>query len=1028
MSNLNCPPRRKRSSATDSSSQPQASLSRSTPIRENSPIDDVPSPNISSIRSSSNSSSRNVSIKKQRRLFDVENQTSLLLITNVNSEDKSSDSEESTSNVTILKQFKNKGRNWRFIKPTNQNNLYFKILSKREDIESLALNWCKHYVYNKEEAIIEMQQLFIDLTGVRKFNLKNLLESNSQLEKVFETLENVVLNTDLEKYCLCNSTHQYSITCLEEICKFLRLVWIISSNQTFLYDCYMSLHVLKLINLMANSKVKVIHHTGLFLAIKIITFLTEVHRNIIKNPLDNEEQERYLSHLSKNEEGFILLLHKCCCTTISAPQRAKMQYLEEILQWFKRIPSLMLNKRCFNSLLELVADSKDAKIRQKAVAVSKDLVALPKFSQYIIPNFATLLEAIEERMWDIDYDVCINAVEFFGAVMSHYPQYLNFKLEVAISTLMLQKNYPLARAAGQFTIKSFRRDNENNEDIDVIHKLMQLLSVPKFLERIALLVESVIDFARELQNYDLIFTMLMREDSTEEEDIILCSLLSQSVVQIATGRSPVVRDRCRKEKPQELVNQKIAYFFITRLYDLMRKFSSNALCTKSFCEILLVFNYEETPLTHYNKYLDQLMNLQESLFINSVNEDVLDSFSKLYSTWMAEYCPFKLRASAAFDIVLEKTVKVYKLNLEEYNEEKSELVKSNLEIDLLHLEVLFRYNDLRKIIDWNTLFVSWDLNDEYFTIQSIERNMKCCYWFLLWEARGLKDLNVTADLLQQKIDQLELKCASFISQCLIIMSQNQEKPTLLQTAFDVIIDLHLEYLNELSAKFSKVQPFKQLHLKVSTTQAQNVLVDYVLSRAFTAVEKKTLKMRRSNLAKLMNAFIEDIIPHEEHFTKVFMFYDEYYENYFDIFNTTLDMFQKLGGVAVTCSIIVLTIRYSYIEYLTLKGNFDSAHPEIEQINALGQRFLQYLKSNKAAEDSVLGVLKHAVSYTSSVLEHRHFLHFFNSFIPALKINQHKELFDHIMKCMPEGDEDAPEAFVRFAKKLNCKKGKSYSSL
>lgn len=167
--------------------------------------------------------------------------------------------------------------------------------------------------------------------------------------------------------------------------------------------------------------------------------------------------------------------------------------------------------------------------------------------------------------------------------------------------LMLCNYYPYAAACARFSVTFLRHTKQAvtaSNILDGIIKIFTVIHTIDFGDEVALMVEALLDFTPELQNWNIFIDRLLSPitDLTADKYYLL-EFFCQSIIQTVTGKCDIVREKPRRADPRKSVNRNIVETVTPHIHTFLTlygKRKENALLLFETINIMPFFLLQKT--------------------------------------------------------------------------------------------------------------------------------------------------------------------------------------------------------------------------------------------------------------------------------------------------------------------------------------------------------------------------------------------------------------------------------------------------
>lgn len=162
-----------------------------------------------------------------------------------------------------------------------------------------------------------------------------------------------------------------------------------------------------------------------------------------------------------------------------------------------------------------------------------------------------------------------------------------------------------------------RQLSETTVDFDILNGLLQLYrTIPQTYNKnaIALIVDAMLDFTPELQDWNTYIKKIMSSKVTVSDKSNLLEFFCQAMIQSMTGTCEVLRTKPRQTKIRKSINTDIILTFITHYQPLTQIFSKNKCSILSLFKVLNTMDLSQLEENNETKLVPTSFQLQFSHF------------------------------------------------------------------------------------------------------------------------------------------------------------------------------------------------------------------------------------------------------------------------------------------------------------------------------------------------------------------------------------------------------------------------------
>lgn len=186
-----------------------------------------------------------------------------------------------------------------------------------------------------------------------------------------------------------------------------------------------------------------------------------------------------------------------------------------------------------------------------------------------------------------------------------------------ISSLIISNYFPLAAACGRFFIGYLYRITTTSTHFSILDGLLRYCNTILECEgnKVAWVVEAVLDCTPELQNWPVFIKHLLSVNSKLQDREVLLDIFCQSITQTVTGRCEIERRKARKGTIRKSVNRGIVEMFIPNFSLLIQFYGKRKGCVLSLIKTLNVLDFSHLPNEGDNDVVCCLLTFSTFLFL-----------------------------------------------------------------------------------------------------------------------------------------------------------------------------------------------------------------------------------------------------------------------------------------------------------------------------------------------------------------------------------------------------------------------------
>ncbi|XP_073478990.1 cohesin subunit SA-3 [Aquarana catesbeiana] len=858
-------------------------------------------------------------------------------------------------------------------------DLFEAIRGGKSAIQVLVDDWLESYKKDRAAALLELINFLIQACGCKGVVTQEMLDKMENADIIRKMTED--FGEDSADYPLSLSTQPWKKFCLN-FGEFLDKL-VISCQYNIMYDDVLMDTLISLLTGLSDSQVRAFRHTSTFAAMKIMTGMVKVakelthHIDTSKRQLDverakspeNRAPERLenlrekIQELGSNLEDVDNMMNSLFkgvfvhrYRDVHADVRALC--IEELGIWIKSYPHSFLNDSYLKYLGWNLHD-KQGHVRLQCIRCLQELYTVPGHGGKVELFTSRFKDRILSMVQDKEPQVAAESVKLINLIYMNMENIFSADECASVDILVYTTNRFVASAAGDFLYQRLLRvdleelspDRRNRHDTDVIffQRLMSFFNSSKLHEHAAYLVDSLWDSAgTRLKDWECQTDMLLMEAGlNDQEESLLIELLVSSLRQAAEGTSPIGRVPVKKvqsmkdRKAHTEDKARLSRHMIVALPHLLAKFSADADKMESFLKVVGYLELEMYCTDRLEKYFHLLLTQIREILEKHTDPKVLESCSRaLYALSDRKQTLHKktdLTVSQLVDGLSDYFLKLLPDIMQVSDLDEDDVY--NAAATMKRLSALYSAYNLTK----------WELFEPCCQIlqkasdtgevpeQIVLPALVCCYFSLLWTLAHLNNSQPS----EEEVTALSKRLHTFTELCQSFLSDLNRRVR--EQAFKLLSDLLVIFNDHLSRDdHSYLQPLVCTPDLSLQAELAGFLVDHVFTNAADLEGDENeqiaeLHNRRTLLAGYCKLILYNTL--ELHFaSEVFKYYVKYYVHYGDIIKETLHRSRSVSKEESTRTIL-LSLTQSYTGFLLEDDSPDSHFaPSFLEIRDLARRF------------------------------------------------------------------------------------------
>ncbi|XP_072005974.1 cohesin subunit SA-3 isoform X2 [Engystomops pustulosus] len=834
----------------------------------------------------------------------------------------------------------------------DKEDLFEAIRLGRSAIQILVDDWLDSYKIDPEPTLLGLINFMIQACGCKGVVTKEMMDNMQNTEIIRKMTED--FDEDSADYPLSLSTRPWK-KFRANFGEFLGNL-VIRSQYSIIYDGIVMDSLIALLIGFSDSQVRAFRHTSTFAAMKLMTALVKVARDL-KHRLDTSQRqfnvERAKSPEKRSAERLETLVEKMTEMHSNLEDIGSMMNslfkgvfvhryrdthsdiralcIEELGHWITTYPQSFLNDSYLKYLGWMLHDK--GHVRLQCLRSLHQL--------YLVPEWAGRLELFTSRFknrmvamaMDKEHPVSAEAIKLITLVYKNMENLLSKEDCESLHPLLYVSNRAVASAAGRFVYQrlldisageqSPEQSHRRSAHTSFFHLLIDFFITSELHEHAAYLVDSLWDCASpQLKDWECQTDLLLMRKTCldDEEESALIKILVSSVRQVAEGTSPVGRLPMKKilsakdKKTQSEDKLRLSRHMILTLPPLLAKFSADADKMSALLKVVGYLELEIYSTERLEKNLDLLLIQVQDIMEKHTDPLVLEACSRaLYIM-----CDQTLAFSKKTDIVLSQMVD--RLSAHFQSQIPDILHVTDLDEDdvynaaatMKRLSALYSAHDLTRweLYEPCSLILQKVVDTSEVPEQIVLPALVCCHFTLLWELSHFYKSQPS----EEEMAALRKRLLSFISMCQSLLSYLH--CSVREQAFKLLSDLLVIFNDRIGrGEHSYLHPLSCSPELLLQVELASFLADHVFNNAEDDGIDEGHKMQRLHERRILLAGYCKLILYNtlelRYASEVFRHYIKYYTDYGDIIKETLSRARRVSKEESTRTILLcLTQAYT----------------------------------------------------------------------------------------------------------------------
>ncbi|KAM4749209.1 cohesin subunit SA-3 [Rhinophrynus dorsalis] len=833
----------------------------------------------------------------------------------------------------------------------SDGDLFEAIRQGKSAIQILVDEWLDSYKQNRESALLELINFLMQACGCKGVVTQEMLEHMQNADIIRKMTEE--FDEDTADYPLSLSTQPWKKFRLN-FGEFLDTL-VNRCQYSIIYDELLMDALISLLTGMSDSQVRAFRHTSTFSAMKLMTGLVKVARDLslhlntcqrqydverAKNPekralerLETLQEKRRELQENLEEIGNMMngifkgvFVHRYRDTVPDI----RAICMEEIGVWMKTHSQSFLN----DSYLKYVGwtlHDKQGNVRLQCVRSLQGL--------YVVPEFVVKMELFTSRFKDRmvsmakdkEQQVAVEVIKLLGLLSQNMEDLLSKEDCETVYPLVFSASRALSSAAGAFlyqrllctkeTRTSPKDRSRRGTNAAFFRLLVSFFIESKLHEHAAYLVDSLWETAGvQLRDWECQTDLLLVEetglDDTQESALI--EILVSSMRQAVEGTSPVGRVPGKKalsvrdKKTQSDDKVRLTRHMSLVLPHLLAKFSADAEKMTSLLRVIQFLEMEIYCTERLEKHFDILLSQVQEILEKHTEPDVLEGCSRaLYVLCNRDLTLYKhadIARSHLVDQLTDHFLQQVPDILQATDLDEDEVY--NIAATMKRISALYSAHDLSRweLFDPCSRILRKAIDTGEVPEQIVLPALTCGHFALLWELSGCSSHKTPQD----KLASLRKKLFSFCDMCQSCLSDLhisvREQAFILLSDILVIFGGHMVKGERSHLQSLVYRPELSLQAELA-----GFLLDHVFKDPEEEEEedKSHLLLERRNLLAGYCKLILYSALQLRSASDIFRHYIKFYKDYGDIIKETLHRTRSINKEESTKTVLLsLTQAYT----------------------------------------------------------------------------------------------------------------------
>ncbi|XP_014368635.1 cohesin subunit SA-2 isoform X2 [Papilio machaon] len=873
----------------------------------------------------------------------------------------------------------------------DENSLYNILRFNKAAINQVVDMWIEEYKTNRESALVQLMQFFINSSGCRGKVTPDMASMDHTLIIKKMTQE---FDEESGEYPLIMSGQTWK-KFRSSFCEFIQTL-VKMCQYSIIYDQYLMDNIISLLTGLSDSQVRAFRHTATLAVMKLMTALVDVALLTsvnCDNCLRQYEAERLKARDKRASERLEVLV-------------AKRQELEENMEEIKNMLSYMFKSVFVHRYRDTLPDiraitmaeigiwmekfpahflddlylkyigwtlhDKVGEVRLRCLQALQPLYECEELKGKLELFTSKFKDRIVSMSLDKETEVAVHAVKLVIAILKMHPDMLVDKDCENVYELVYSSWRSVAAAAGEFlNVRLFRseepaaapqrsrRGKVRLPNTPLLRDLVQFFIESELHEHGAYLVDSLIDSNPMMKDWECMTDLLLEEPGPDEDPLdnrqesSLIELMVCCVRQASTGEPPVGRGPARKnqllsKEQAKMVNDERARMtthFMVVLPTLLEKFRADPDKLANLVAIPQYFDLELYTTQRQEANLTLLLNKIREIVRQQTECEVLETCGRTLEYLCSEQCAVYSRCKVARATITDMCVDKYREAIDEFRTliEGGETPDADEQFSVTNslrkVSIMYMCHNLNDNNIWDSLFEDLPKcldKDDPMPKLALVYVVRACFYSLLWSLHELEERGTGADLLRDRLHGYCAHCRDIVARGTTAQLRSE--------AYTSICDLLILFAEQLHSRHHPGdERYRRLVYEPDATLC-DLLNDFIQEFVFVLPNYENqderrieeLHKRRNFLAAYCKLIVYNVIPIRRA-ADVFKHYIKCYNDYGDIIKCTVSKTREMSKL--NCALTMqLAMQALFSDMLRHQPAPHRALPDLVEIKELAKRF------------------------------------------------------------------------------------------
>lgn len=923
----------------------------------------------------------------------------------------------------------------------DETSLYNIFRFNKTAINQVTDMWIEHYKSNKESALVQLMQFFINAAGCRGKVTLDMAQMDHTLIIKKMTQE---FDEESGEYPLIMAGQSWK-KFRSNLCDFIQTL-VKMCQYSIIYDQFLMDNIISLLTGLSDSQVRAFRHTATLAVMKLMTALVDVALLTsisCDNCLRQYEAERLKARdkraserlevlvakrqeLEENQEEIKNMLSYMFKSVFVHRYRDTLPEIRSITMseigvWMERLPQHFLDD-LFLKYIGWTLHDKVGEVRLRCLQSLQPLYECDELKGKLELFTSKFKDRIVSMSLDKEPEVAVQAVRLVIAILKMHPDVLTDKDCENVYELVYSSQKGVAQAAGEFlNVRLFkpeehpevyrsRRGKQRGPNTPLIRDLVQFFIESELHEHGAYLVDSLIESNPMMKDWECMTDLLLEEPGPNEEALdnrqesSLIELMACCVRQASTGEPPVGRGPPRKThqltKEQAKAVQddriKMTTHFIPVLPALLDKFGSDPEKLANLASLPQYFDLELYTLGRREAALQQVLCRLRDAVSAHTELETLEAVGRSLEA-LCGGCGGQAgrTARAARGTLTDLCQARYREAADEFRsvlaggEEPDADEVFALTDSLRKLSVMYVVHDLNDADIWDLLAEDLPAASAESTKvpgQALVYVIKSCFFSLLWSLHALEERLENGGDAEDATAVLKERLHTYVTQCrrAVTSAPNLE---IREEAYMSLCDLLIIFSERIGSLYGGalkpliLPPENELQEQLNTFIQECVFVH----QNYDGQDERRIEelhKRRNFLAAYCKLLVYNVTPITRA-ADVFKHYIKCYNDYGDIIKATVSKAREINKL--NCALTMqLAMQALYTDMANKHGAVTRQLAEFSELKELAKRFsvmfgMDALKNREA----VTALHRAGISFAALDVGNIHFLEALGEFTNRL---------------------------------------------